>query len=101
MQKVSSEAAKAVAKLSPILIQVDQLSKDKMLEQIPSVMASRLKSVTKHLHVFHDEAKKKLSSKSPLDLTFDSDSLAPVVKEASQARDLVQKMFNGIRNMGS
>ena len=101
MQRVKSHAGKVVAKLSPILIQADQLSKEKMLEQVPSVLASRLKSVTQKLREFHDEAETKLSYKSPLDLNFDSGNLAPVVKEGGQVRDVVQNMFNGIRNMGS
>ena len=99
--RAKGDATRVVAKLGPVILQVDLMLKDRLLEQVPSVLTTKLRELCKKMHAYNDEAKKLLQSKSPSELSFACDDVGPMVKEVNSTKVVVQNMLNGIRSMSS
>ena len=99
MTKIKNECSRVVAKLSPLLIGSEQTLKDPDMKNVPYVMHRRLKDLSTKLTNYQNEAREKLAVKTPLDMTFCSADLAPLVKDAVQTRNLVQNMLNNVRQL--
>ena len=97
--KCKVDATKVVAKLGPVLIQVELLLRDKQMSEVPTVLGTKLKDLAKTMRDYNDEAKKKLGQKAPLDMTFSLEDVLAMCKEANGTRTVVNSMLNSIRAM--
>ena len=62
--KCKLDATRVVAKLGPVLIQVDQVLRDKLIADVPTVLSTKLKDLAKTMRDYNEEAKKKLADEA-------------------------------------
>ena len=82
MSRAKTEASRVVAKFGPLLIEPNQLHKDKEFAKLPSIIVNKLHTAVRTMKEWDDEARQKISHKTPLDLTFSVNEVLPITKEA-------------------
>ena len=73
IQKIKADASKAMAKLGPVIVQLEQTKKHDKVKLVPGVVVKKVNDALKNLQAMDSEARAKVASASPLTLTFDLD----------------------------
>ena len=94
--KVKTEAGKVVAKVAPILVELEEQLKDANACKVPVVLTKKVQDSIKALKAFDEEARTKMQAKDPLDLTFGIEDVVPSVKEAIMVKGLMQNVLLSI-----
>jgi hypothetical protein len=97
--RLKTECSKVLGKITPITMQLDQILKDKVCSQIPSVVLKKSQDVLATLMAFENETKDKLKVKCPLDLTFTMDSVSSWCKEATMHKTNLTILIDSVRKM--
>ena len=97
--RLKTECSKVLGKITPITMQLDQMLKDKVCSQIPSVVLKKSQDVLATLMALEKEAKDKLKVKCPLDLTFTMDSVSSWCKEATMHKTNLTILIDSVRKM--
>jgi hypothetical protein len=97
--RLKTECSKVLGKITPITMQLDQMLKDKVCSQIPSVVLKKSQDVLATLLALEKEAKDKLKVKCPLDLTFTMDSVSSWCKEATMHKTNLTILIDSVRKM--
>ena len=69
--KIKNEASKAMAKLGPAIVQLEQTKKHDKVKLVPQVVVKKVNDALKNLTSMDGEARSKVASACPLALTFD------------------------------
>ena len=97
--RLKTECSKVLGKITPITMQLDQILKDKVCAQIPSVVLKKSQDVLATLVALEKETKDKLKVKCPLDLTFTMDSVLSWCKEATMHKNNLTILIDSVRKM--
>ena len=97
--RLKTECSKVLGKITPVTMQLDQILKDKVCSQIPSVVLKKSQDVLALLTAFEKETKDKLKVKCPLDLTFTMDSVLSLCKEATMHKNHLTILIDSVRKM--
>ena len=97
--RLKTECSKVLGKITPVTMQLDQILKDKVCSQIPSVVLKKSQDVLATLTAYEKETKDKLKVKCPLDLTFTMDSVLSLCKEATMHKNHLTILIDSVRKM--
>jgi hypothetical protein len=94
--KVKSDSGKILAKVSPQLLQLEEMQRDEHFAKIPAVLKTKVKESVSTLRGFNDEATSKLKIKDPLDLTFGIEEVIAAAKEAGGIIKIMTSMLSTV-----
>ena len=81
--KVQTDCSKTLGKISGILLQLQELAKDKKISMVPVALSTKLTQMISSLVEYDKEAKAKLKAKCPLDLSFNMDDVLGMCKDSA------------------
>jgi len=91
--KVKADSAKVMAKIGPVLLQLEDMIKDPSFGKVPSVFSKKAKTAITTLKGFQEEAMQKIKAKDPLDLTFGLEEMSAEVKDSVSTKTLLHNML--------
>ena len=84
VSKIKSDCTKALAKIAPVMLYLEELLKHTKLSLVPSFAVQKAKLILKKLEAVDGEARAQLKAKDPKDVTFTLPVVAMTTKEAME-----------------
>ena len=81
ISKIKSDSTKALGKLAAPIAELKEVGRLPGIVRCPEFLQTKLTDTRKRLEELEKEAKEKLKATSPLDLSFDLDTLIATVKD--------------------
>lgn len=97
VRKIQSDAGKTLAKIATVQTMLSELLKDGKLSMVPKFAVQKGREAAKHLAAMETEARERLSSSTPPDLTFSLADVAERVKDATEAKTLLTSLLSTVR----
>ena len=97
--KIHGDASKALAKVSPVLTQLQQMMKadEALMKDLPSFAVKKAKSAVAALTSVDTEARRELSNDKPKNLSFTLEEVSDKTKEASESKTLLTNLLAAIK----
>ena len=96
VSKIKSDCTKALAKIAPVMLYLEELLKHTKLSLVPSFAVQKAKLILKKLEAVDGEARAQLKAKDPKDVTFTLPVVAMTTKEAMETKSLVEGMLDAV-----
>ena len=80
-------------------MQLDHLLKDKQCPKVPAIVLKKSQDAYSALLAIEAEAKEKVKSKSPCDLSFSMDEVNAASKDAISSKTVLNNVLNSVRGL--
>ena len=97
--KIQADCIKAIGKTSPLTMQLDHLLKDKQCPKVPVIVLKKCQDAYSALLAIEAEAKEKVKSKSPCDLSFSMEDVNVASKDAISSKTVLNNVLNSVRTL--
>ena len=98
VRRIHGEVSKALAKVTPIVVSLSELKKDKYVSHLPSFAQYKADAAMKALSSIEKESKQSLANSNPEAPSFDMQHVTEACHEGTAATMLLKQMLDAAKN---